>query len=89
MDTLRGEVHRRTDPKGFVRLSVCKCEILVTLAALALEPLKKGRARRTIERISRLEGRQLRAALGKISPPEIAWPPEQMIKLHDGDSPEK
>ena len=48
------EVLTTADQKGFVRLSVCKCEILMTLAALALEPLKKGesirRARRTIGR---------------------------------------
>ena len=41
-----------TDAKGFVRLSVCKCEILANLAARVLEPFKKGdsirRARRTI-----------------------------------------
>ena len=40
-----------TDRKGFVCLSVCKCEILANLAARALEPFKKGdgvrRARRT------------------------------------------
>lgn len=48
------EVLTTADPKGFVRLSVCKCEILVNLAARELEPLKKGegirRARRTIGR---------------------------------------
>jgi hypothetical protein len=41
-----------TDAKGFVCLSVCKCEILANLAARVLEPFKKGdsirRARRTI-----------------------------------------
>jgi hypothetical protein len=40
-----------TDRKGFVCLSVCKCEILANLAARVLEPFKKGdgirRARRT------------------------------------------
>jgi len=43
-----------TDRKGFVCLSVCKCEILANLAARVLEPFKKGdgirRARRTIGR---------------------------------------
>ena len=51
---MTAEVLTTTAPKGYVRLSVCKCEILVTLAAVALEPLKKGegirRARRTIGR---------------------------------------
>ena len=43
-----------TEPKGFVYLSVLKCEILANLAARVLEPFKKGelvrRARRTIGR---------------------------------------
>ena len=34
--------HRARDPKGFVRLSVYKCEILANLAARVLEPFKKG-----------------------------------------------
>lgn len=43
-----------TDQKGFVSLTVLKCEILANLAARVLEPYKKGellrRARRTIGR---------------------------------------
>jgi hypothetical protein len=31
-----------TEPKGFVYLSVLKCEILANLAARVLEPFKKG-----------------------------------------------
>jgi hypothetical protein len=42
------------DRKGFVCLSVCKCEILTNLTARVLEPYKKGdgirRARHTIGR---------------------------------------
>jgi len=34
-----------TDRKGFVCLSVCKCEILANLAARVLEPFKKTRRR--------------------------------------------
>lgn len=32
------------DRKGFVCLSVCKCEILANLAARVLDPFKKGMA---------------------------------------------
>jgi hypothetical protein len=43
-----------TDPKGFVSLSVCKCEILANLSVRVLEPFKKAeivrRARRTVGR---------------------------------------
>lgn len=48
------EVLTTTDRKGFVRLSVYKCEILAVLEARVMEPFKKGesirRARRTIGR---------------------------------------
>ena len=55
-----------TDRKGFVCLSVCKCEILANLAARVLEPFKKGEIIRRVRRSGRAAAKRPSAALASV-----------------------